>query len=85
MLKPYGPHILIEVLPVEVGALSITGEESEKPIRGKILAIGEVSRPELIKVGDIIIYDYYSAVEYHQTDKEFLIINEDDILAIEEE
>ncbi len=80
-LKPYGQHLLIKVLPVEQGILSMSGDDQEKPIRGEVLAIGDVQG---VSIGDVVIYDYYTAVEYHQTDQELLIIHIDDILAIEE-
>ena len=81
IMDPYGPKILLEVLPVKEQPFKITGDDADKPIRGKILAIGELKNDTLgLKLGDIIMYDYYSSVEYHQMDQEFLIIHEDDIL-----
>lgn len=80
--RPYGEHIWIQVLPVEEEVIVIGGEEKAKPVRGKVLAIGDVPG---IQVGDVIIYNYYSAVETQQAEEEFLLIHRDDILAIEED
>jgi chaperonin GroES len=80
-IKPYGKNVLIRVLPPEQVGIILSDEEKDKPIRGEVLAVGDV--PD-IKVGDVIIYDYYSAVEFHQAEQEFLLISQDDILGVEE-
>lgn len=80
---PYGPHVWIKVLPVEQATLTMTGDDRDKPVRGEVLAIGE--GVEGIRVGQVIIYDYYSAVEPQRAEDETLLIHKDDILAIEKE
>ena len=86
MIKPYGPHILIKVLEAEEQGFKISGEEADKPIRGEVVSIGKLEHNDIgIKVGSVIMYDYYSTVEYHQMDQEYLLVHEDSILGMEEE
>ena len=63
--------------------------EKEKPIKGKVLAIGPGKRndngelqPMSVKVGDIVLFKKYGPDEIEIDEKKYLVGDEDDILAI---
>lgn len=92
-LKPLSNHIFIE--PVEEEGKTKSGivipdtAEKEKPMKGKIVAVGEgkVSEkgerlPMSVKVGDIVLFKKYGPDEIEVDGKKYLVGDEDDILAI---
>ena len=63
--------------------------EKERPIKGKIVAVGSGKLtekgerlPMSVKVGDIVLFKKYGLDEIKVDDKEYLVGNEEDILAI---
>lgn len=91
-LKPIGDKIIVEILKAEErtkGGIIIPDTAKEKPQEAKVVAVGsgktlkngKVVPPE-VKAGDIIIFGKYSGSEVKVDDKEYLIIESDDILAI---
>lgn len=90
-LKPLGDKVVIKVKEEEVTTASgivLPGSAKEKPQQGTIVAVGsgEVvdgkKVPLDVKVGDEVIYSKYSGNEVKLNDEEFLIIRQNDILAI---
>ncbi|MFC6040341.1 co-chaperone GroES [Paenisporosarcina macmurdoensis] len=92
MLKPLGDRIVIELIESEEkSAFGIVLPDSakEKPQEGKVLAIGtgrvleNGARVELdVKEGDKIIFSKYAGTEVKYEGNEYLILRENDILAI---
>ncbi|PUB09510.1 co-chaperone GroES [Paenisporosarcina sp. OV554] len=92
MLKPLGDRIVIELVESEEkSAFGIVLPDSakEKPQEGKVLAVGtgrvleNGTRVELdVKEGDKIIFSKYAGTEVKYEGNEFLILRENDILAI---
>ena len=91
-LKPLGDKVIVEVLSAEEktkGGIILPDTAKEKPQEAKVIAVGpgktldngKVVAPE-VKAGDIIIFGKYSGSEVKVEDKEYLIIDADDILAI---
>lgn len=91
-LKPLGNKVIIEVLEAvnkTKGGIVLPDTAKEKPQEGKVIAVGsgKVAKdgkkitPE-VKVGDKILFGKYSGNEVKVDDKEYLIIDADDILAI---
>ncbi len=91
-LKPLGGKVIVEVLKAEDktrGGIIIPDTAKEKPQEAKVIAVGsgktlengKVVAPD-VKAGDIIIFGKYSGSEVKVDDKEYLIIDADDILAI---
>ena len=63
--------------------------DKEKPQEGKVVAVGEGKmlesgklQPLPVKVGDKILYSKYGPTEIKIDDKEYLIVKEEDILAV---
>jgi chaperonin GroES len=90
-IKPIGDRVLVELVEEEVskvGSLYVPDTAKEKPQRGKIIAVGEGRLdgkdliPMRVKVGDKVLFGKYAGVELKYEDKEYLILNEHDILVV---
>ncbi len=92
-IKPLGGNILVEAVSEESktasGIVLPDTVDKEKPQKGKIIALGTgkvtdngKKIPFNVKVGDIVIFKKYSPDEIEIDETEYLIMNEDDILAI---
>lgn len=94
-LKPLGDRVLVEPLGREelerktLAGIVIPETAKEKPEQGKIIAVGMGRKTEdgkiiplSVKSGDKIIFAKYGPTEIKVGDKEYLIIKEEDILAI---
>jgi len=62
---------------------------AEKPIRGKVIAIGTGKlleggkiQPLAVKVGDTVLFGKYSGTEVKLENEEYLVMREDDIMGI---
>ena len=92
-LTPTAGYLLIE--PVEAETKTSSGiylpdSTSEKPVKGKVLAVGEpeitdsgVKKTAPAKVGDIVIYKKWGGNEVKLGGKEYLFAKFEDILAVE--
>ncbi len=91
--QPLGDRIIIKPLEPETktkGGIVLPDTAKEKPQEGKVVAVGKgklldngtVQKPE-VKEGDIVLYGKYSGTEVTTKDgEEYLIVREEDILAI---
>ena len=91
-LKPIGDRVIVQRLgsaEKSRGGLYLPDSAQEKPQEGKVIAVGsgktlkngKVIRLS-VKAGDRIIFGKYSGSEIKVDDKEYVFLNEDDILAI---
>jgi len=91
-LKPIADKVIVEVLDAEektAGGIIVPDTAKEKPQQGKVIAVGDgkilptgKSVPLTVKPGDKILFGKYSGNEIKLGGSEYLIVNEDDILAI---
>jgi len=87
-IQPLDDRVLIEKAQEEneqkVGSIIIPDTATkEKPTMGKVVAVGtDEDLKENIKKGDTIIYSKYAGDEIKVDDKEYMIIQRSDILAI---
>lgn len=94
-IKPLADRVLVrrmEEEEVKKGGIIIPDTAKEKPQKGEVLAVGpgKVDEngkriPLEVKVGDRILFSKYAGNEVKMEDEEYLIMREDDILAIIEE
>ncbi|MDL2280406.1 co-chaperone GroES [Selenomonadales bacterium OttesenSCG-928-I06] len=93
MIRPLGDRVVLETIAKEeVTASGIFIPDTaakEKPQEGKVVAVGagrvlESGQriPLEVEVGDRVFFSKYAGNEIKVDDKEYLIINERDILAI---
>lgn len=87
-IKPLDDRVLVEQLQEEeskVGSIIIPDTAKEKPRMAKVVAVGtDEELKEMVKAGDTIIYSKYSGDEIKLDDKEYLIVQRGDILAVVE-
>ena len=91
-IRPLHDRLLVERLEekeVKKGGIIIPDTAKEKPQEAKVIAVGtgKVGEngkriPLDVKAGDKILFGNYSGSEVKIDDKEYLIMREDDVLAI---
>jgi chaperonin GroES len=91
-IRPLHDRILVERLEekeVKKGGIIIPDTAKEKPQEGKVIAVGngkvndDGKRQALdVKAGDRILFGKYSGSDVKLDDKEYLILREEDVLAI---
>ncbi|MBI4993690.1 co-chaperone GroES [Candidatus Wolfebacteria bacterium] len=92
-IKPLSNHLFIESIEEEKktqsGIVLPENVEKEKPVKGKIVAVGtgKINEkgeriPMSVKVGDMVLFKKYGPDEIEIEGKKYLVGDEDDILAI---
>ncbi|MCL1802320.1 MAG: co-chaperone GroES [Eubacteriaceae bacterium] len=90
-LKPLGDRVVLRQKEAEMqteSGLYMPETEQEKPLEAIVVAVGpgaveDGKRIEMdVKVGDSVIYSKYSGTEIKIGSEEYLIVKQDDILAI---
>lgn len=86
-IQPLSDRVLVEPQEAETKTASgiyIPDSAKEKPQQGKIVAVGKGKKDHdmTVKVGDTVLYGKYSGSELKFEGKDYLIMREDDILAI---
>lgn len=92
MLRPLGDRIVIELVESEektASGIVLPDSAKEKPQEGKVVAVGtgrilENGERVALEVseGDRIIFSKYSGTEVKYQGTEYLILRENDILAV---
>ncbi|MDR0801122.1 co-chaperone GroES [Fluviicola sp.] len=85
--KPLADRVLIEPAPAEQvtsSGIIIPDTAKEKPLKGKVIAVGvgKKDEPMHLKVNDTVIYGQYSGTEIKIDGKDYLIMKEGDIYGI---
>ena len=91
-VKPLNDRVLVkrtEELQVTKGGIVIPDSAKEKPIEGKIVAVGPGKMSEQgqrmtlqVKEGDRVLFGKYAGTEIKIEENEYLILREDEVLAI---
>lgn len=86
-IKPLADRVLIEPVAAEqttASGIIIPDTAKEKPQRGKVIAVGsgKPDEPMTVKVGDTVLYGKYAGTEISVEGNDYLIMRENDILAI---
>ncbi|HRT18342.1 MAG TPA: co-chaperone GroES [Candidatus Paceibacterota bacterium] len=92
-IKPLSNNVIIEQFKEEEktkgGILLPQSAEKERPQQGKVISVGPGKTnnqgkviPMNVKKGDIVLFSKYSPQEIKVEDKEYLVLKEEDILAI---
>lgn len=91
MLKPLNDNIVLKKEKFDnktVSGIVLTGEAKEMPSIAMIVAVGDgriedgKRIPVTVNVGQKVVFKKYSTTEFKYDDEEYLIISEEDILAI---
>ena len=92
-IKPLGDRVVIKKLEAESTTKSgivLTGTSKEQPQEAEVMAVGpgavvDGKRVEMeVKVGDKILYSKYAGTDVKVAGEEYIILRQDDILAIVE-
>lgn len=86
-IKPLADRVLVKPAPAEektVGGIIIPDTAKEKPLQGKVLAVGNGTKEEamVLKEGDTVLYGKYSGTEVELDGEKYLIMRQSDVLAI---
>ncbi|HFB83773.1 co-chaperone GroES [Thermosulfuriphilus ammonigenes] len=94
-IRPLHDRILVQRIEEEErtkGGIIIPDTAKEKPIMGKVIAVGDgrvtdsgQKIPMVVKEGDRILFGKYAGTEVKIEGEEYLIMREDDVLAIIED
>lgn len=91
-IQPLADKVLVK--PLDAEAVTASGivlpqTVEEKPMQGEVIAVGPGKRlengnvaPMSVKVGDTVLFTKYSPDEVEVDGEEYLVIDEDKILAI---
>lgn len=86
-LKPLADRVLVKPADAEEktkGGIIIPDTAKEKPMKGKVVAVGNGKKdePMTVKSGDTVLYGKYAGTEITIEGDEYLIMRESDIFAI---
>lgn len=90
-LVPLGDKVVLKQLVAEETTKSgivLPGQAKEKPQQAEVVAVGPggmVDGKEVtmqVKVGDKVIYSKYAGTEVKLEDEEFIVVKQNDIVAI---
>lgn len=93
-IRPLADRVIVKRLEAEsvtAGGIVLPGSAQEKPQRGKVISVGKgrilddgTLGKMQVKKGDSVLFSSYAGSEVKLDGKEYLIMNESDIMAIVE-
>ncbi|HPN37349.1 MAG TPA: co-chaperone GroES [Melioribacteraceae bacterium] len=91
-IKPLHDRVVVKPSEAEEktkGGIILPDTAKEKPIEGKVVAVGNGKvtedgkvMPLTVKVGDVVLYGKYSGTEIRIDQEDYLIMRESDIFGI---
>ncbi len=91
-IRPLHDRVILQRLDAETkspGGIVIPDTAAEKPVRGKIVAVGKgkiledgTVRPLDVKVGDHVLFGKYSGTEVKLDGEDYLVMREEDVMAV---
>lgn len=85
-IKPLADRVLVVPAPAEekVGGIIIPDTAKEKPQRGKVVAVGQGTKDEVmvLKENDVVLYGKYAGTELEYDGEKYLIMRQSDVLAV---
>jgi len=86
-IKPLADRVLVRPVAAETKTASgiiIPDSAKEKPLQGKVLAVGQGTKDEtmVLKAGDEILYGKYAGTEVELDGEKLLIMRQSDVLAV---
>lgn len=91
MLKPLGDRVVLKAEDEEqtVGGIVLASNAKNKPTTGKVVAVGPGKvldngqvRELSVKEGDKVLFDKYAGSEVEYNGEKFLVVHENDLVAI---
>lgn len=91
-IRPLHDRVIVKRMEEErktAGGIVIPDNAAEKPVRGKVLAVGKgkilengTVRPLDLKVGDSVLFGKYAGTEIKVDGEDVLVMREDDVVAV---
>lgn len=86
-IKPLFDRVLIEPTAAEevtLGGIIIPDTAKEKPLKGKIIAVGDGTKdePMVLNVGDQVLFGKYAGTELELEGVKYLMMRQNDVLAV---
>ncbi len=86
-IQPLADRVLIEPTAAEevtIGGIIIPDSAKEKPLKGKVLAVGGGTKDEemVLKPGDEVLYGKYAGTEIEFEGIKYLMMRQADVLAV---
>ena len=86
-VTPLHDRVIVKPAAAEektAGGIIIPDTAKEKPMKGKVIAVGNGKKdePMTVKAGDTVLYGKYAGTEITIEGDEYLIMRESDIFAI---
>jgi chaperonin GroES len=91
-IRPLHDRVIVKRLEEDKtspGGIVIPGSAAEKPVQGKIVAVGKGKilengqvRPCDVKVGDKILFGKYDGTEVRVEGEQLLVMRESDVMAV---
>jgi chaperonin GroES len=91
-IRPLAEKVLVQRLEAEnktAGGIVLPDTAKEKPQKGKIVSVGEgklledgTRKKMQVKKGDTVLFTSYAGTEIKIDGKEYLIMDESDIMAV---
>jgi len=91
-IRPLHDRVIVKRLDEDrtsPGGIVIPDTAAEKPVQGKIVAVGKGKiledgnvRPLDVKVGDKILFGKYSGTEVKLDGEDLLVMREEDVMAV---
>ena len=91
-IRPLQDRVIVKRVKEEEkskGGIIIPDSAKEKPIEGKVIAVGNGKvqedgkvRPVDVNVGDVVLFGKYSGTEVKIDGEEHVLLREDDVLAV---
>ena len=91
-IRPLHDRVIVKRLEEEktsAGGIIIPDTAAEKPVQGKVVAVGKGKilengevRPLDVKVGDKILFGKYGGTEVKVDGEDLLVMREEDVMAI---
>lgn len=86
-IQPLADRVLIEPAAAEektIGGIIIPDTAKEKPLQGKVVAVGKGTKDEemVLKAGDTVLYGKYAGTELEHEGTKYLIMRQSDVVAV---
>ena len=91
-IRPLHDRVIVKRLESETktaGGIVIPDSAAEKPVQGKVMAVGKgkiledgTVRPLDVKIGDKILFGKYSGTEVKVDGDELVVMREEDVMAV---
>ena len=91
-IRPLHDRVIVKRLDEEktsAGGIIIPDTAAEKPIQGKVIAVGKGKilengevRPLDVKVGDKVLFGKYGGTEVKVDGEDLLVMREEDVMAV---